>query len=72
MHFLQDVSDLPLPADDGSAIADDISIKTWVWATAQPDFLYIGGFTDYRWYNKVFFKPLIGAHFLFIDDEPKA
>ncbi|PSR23203.1 MAG: transposase [Sulfobacillus acidophilus] len=51
--FLLDVSESPKPADDGSAIAYDLGIKTLATGDSTTErFLHIGSFTTYRWYNK--------------------
>lgn len=51
--FLRDVSESPKTADDGSAIAYDLGIKTLATGYSTTGrFVHIGGFTTYRWYNK--------------------
>ena len=51
--FLSDASESPPPADDGSAIAYDLGIKTLATGYSTTGrFVHVGGFTTYRWYNK--------------------
>ncbi len=51
--FLSETTTSPPQADDGSAIAYDLGIKTLATGYSTTGrFLHIGGFTAYRWYNK--------------------
>ena len=51
--FLTESPDRVPTADDGSAIAYDLGIKTLATGYSTTGrFLHVGGFTTYRWYNK--------------------
>ena len=51
--FLSDAGESRPQADDGSAIAYDLGIKTLATGYSTTGrFVHIGGFTTYRWYNK--------------------
>jgi putative transposase len=51
--FLAEMHESSPPADDGSAIAYDLGIKTLATGYSTTGrCLHIGGFTAYRWYNK--------------------
>ncbi len=51
--FLSETTASPPQADDGSAIAYDLGIKTLATGySTTGHFLHIGGCTAYRWYNK--------------------
>ena len=51
--FLSEAREFPPQADDGSAIAYDLGIKTLATGYSTTGrFVHIGGFTTYRWYNK--------------------
>ncbi len=51
--FLSETSESPPQADDGSAVAYDLGIKTLATGYSTTGrFVHIGGFTTYRWYNK--------------------
>ncbi len=51
--FLSDADESHPQADDGSAIAYDLGIKTLATGYSTTGrFVHVGGFTTYRWYNK--------------------
>ena len=51
--FLSEMSEPPLQADDGRAVAYDLGIKTLATGyRTNGRFVHVGGFTTYRWYNK--------------------